>query len=991
MRAGFPMMRLAAACAVLIVTATAFGEEDESGGNAVNSTSKLIDGVNQTAQKIIDQKASDSKAIEANSKYKPTDKEAKQGITATDKAQNDNMRETVKRQFDVDEAKVAQKEAHGDLNKAKTTETRANAELKDAKATKRTYDANASVSQKEANSLGQKAQNQRNSANEFQRQADTYRAQGNDAMANKFQKNANTMNQRAAETESLQKAKQVEANDWKAKSTAQDDIISQKTSAANKATKTRTDAEVKFKEKTKVVETKQADLDSYKKTDVGKKTQTKTSKNLEDAGKLANVINYGAIGIDMADSAAKGDYDGTKKAMNDLAVNVADDLTLGAVSAGKNVYQAGKEGVGYLNEKNAANKQITEQLIYQQLRRDGYSDADASAAASGYVNGDKNSISKVKDAYSKNGKDIPDGDHVGRTWGELGKDTASATCETIKDAAVGIGEGVVKVGKGVINAGEIAVGMTEKGVAEETAKVVGENVGSDNIAAGAEVAWNTVKDNFNDAAEEVKSWFGKDTNSTIHDHIVDSLTKQGATKDEAEAAAKQYLSDKANNPGKASNAISDLKNKLKNAGRLVDKDTGEKISNGSTSDSQKTNAGTQRKPKPKDKDKEGKGSAPSDPSSGDDDTDSDGETSGTGKDSDLGRNEPVSGDPTGEGSQIPNGPAGPSLSGFLENWLTDQGQKFLENNNLNQYTRQEYEQAFKNAIAQQNAQHTVNQGGETANQISTDSANTTANAQDENSWGKHLSDAVQQSISAGLSAMGTSFGNATGSHVANELLKDIDKPKNEGDSGESGGSGGDSVGSGNSGESGDSGNSGESGSSGDSGSSGEPGSSDGNSGHGDDSDLDTDFDDPDDSDLFGPDSGGGSHHGGSNVTKSGSKKNNGSKKSSKKSGKKKKNDSATSSDPHGSKKCILCGKRKNSLEWDKDKVGWVCYDCLGRNVHGGDKKDDSTSTQKAEEYHGPKHKGCGGPLDQVQYPDQGGVFWKCTRCGHEDRWGDWVE
>ena len=985
------MTRLAVACAVLVAAAAAFGDEDESGGGAANSVGKLVDGVNQTAQKIIDQKASDSKAIEANSKYKPTDKEAKQGITATDKAQNDNMRETAKRQFDVDEAKVAQKEAQGDLNKAKTTETRANAELKDAKATKRTYDANASVSQKEANSLGQKAQSQRNSANEFQRQADTYRAQGNDAMADKFQKNANTMNQRATETESLQKAKQVEANDWKAKSTAQDDIISQKTSAANKATKTRTDAEVKFKEKTKVVETKQADLDKFKKTDVGKKTQTKTSKNLEDAGKLANVINYGAIGIDMSDAAAKGDYDGTKKAMNDLAVNVADDITLGAVSAGKNVYQAGKEGVGYLNEKNAANKRITEQLIYQQLRRDGYGDADASAAASGYVNGDKNSISKVKDAYSKNGKDIPDGDHVGRTWGELGKDTASATSETIKDAAVGIGEGVVKVGKGVGNAGEIAVGMTEKGVAKETVKVVKENMGADNIAAGAEVAWNTVKDNFNDAAEEVKSWFGKDTKSTIHDHIVDSLTKQGATKDEAEAAANQYLSDKANNPGKASNAISDLKNKLKNQGRLVDKDTGEKISNGNAADVQKADAGTQRKPKDKEKEKEGKGPAPSDPSSDDDDTDSDGETSGTGKDSDLGRNEPVSGDPTGEGSQIPQGPAGPSLPGFLEKWLTEHGQKFLENNNLNQYTWKEYEQAMKNAIAEQNAQQTVNQGGQNAQQISTDSANTTANAQDENSWGKHLTDAVQQSISAGLNAAGTGFAGKIGDHVANELVKGIERKhhgsdKGSGDSGESG-------------ESGDPGNTGDSGKSGESGDSG---------------DLDTDFDNPDDSDLFGPDSGGG--HGGGNVTKGGGKKNGGknvskggsSKKSgkkvsksgsSKKSGGKKntsksgksKDDSTTSSDPHGSKKCISCHKIKDSLEWDKDKVGWVCYDCLGRNVHGGNKKDDTASTPKAEEYHGPKHKGCGGALDQVQYPDQGGVFWKCTRCGHEDRWGDWCE
>ena len=398
-----------------------------------------------------------------------------------------------------------------------------------------------------------------------------------------------------------------------------------------------------------------------------------------------------------------------------------------------------------------------------------------------------------------------------------------------------------------------------------------------------------------------------------------------------------------------------------------------------------------------DQDQENENNQDSDSGQGnsrDNDSGQGGGEGGTGKNSDLGRSEPVSGDPTGEGSQIPQGPVGPSLPGFLEKWLTDQGQKFLENNNLNQHTWKEYEQAMKNAIAEQTAQQTVNQGGETAQQLSTDSANTTANAQSENSWGKHLSDAVQQNISAGLNAAGTGFAGKMGDHVADELVKGIEG-KHHGSGGKPGDSGG-------SGDSGDSGTAGESGTSGDSGTPGESGASgnSGDSGSGDSGtsggsgDLDTDFDNPDDSDLFGPQSSGGGHHGGSNVTKSGSKKNKGnkgSKKNAKKSGKKKKKDSTTSSDPHGSKKCIRCGKIKDSLEWDKDKVGWVCYDCLGRNVHGGEKKNDNASTQKDEEQHGPRHKGCGGHVYEDGDDGNYWVYWKCEKCGHRDHHGDWIE
>ncbi len=166
------------------------------------------------------------------------------------------------------------------------------------------------------------------------------------------------------------------------------------------------------------------------------------------------------------------------------------------------------------------------------------------------------------------------------------------------------------------------------------------------------------------------------------------------------------------------------------------------------------------------------------------------ESNGSGGDKKSGKKDlregeaPLGDDTDGEGKTSAVGPDGPSLTKFLNDQANENDQKFQEGNTLNQTVAQEREQEAKNEIAQENADNTLNQGGEAAQTIAEDSANSTANAQDQNSWNNHLSGALQQSVTVGLSSIGATFGNELGNQVANDLTKqlfgDPDKDKGHG-------------------------------------------------------------------------------------------------------------------------------------------------------------------------------------------------------------------
>lgn len=948
----------------------------------------------------------------------------------------------------------------------------------------------------------------------------------------------------------------------------QDGIIAEKADIANKATKTRTTREAQLTEKGKIVDAKKGKLSEMTKSPLAQNFKSTLTKTLETTGQVLNIISNGSDLRDLQEALHSQDPDKIADAMANAAVNKLDKT--GIIGTYKNVGDAAEqskktsftqEALDNTNMKDGQRAAIIQYLhtpkerpsddksgaIWDKLGPGmGMSLEDATTLADEYMNGSEEAKAKLEAAFNKNDRTIPERETTKSDIGyyewtkngvkEMGKGIAEQfdkTKDFVKDT--------VKDSKELIGGDKLLTNPTE--AAKEqflTTKQVFENqiksgnLSLENIGDGImfgldkqmEIQKKLLVDPASKMFDKVMSWFGSDSATLERKKIIDSLVKQGATQSEAEEAAWKYQLDKMNNPDSMSTALADLKSSLKEQGRLVDKETGEKVSNDNgeagkkadgengdkkstegdkkmgegdkkttegdpkttegdqkttegdpkttdgeqkttegdqktTEGDQKTTEGDQKttegdpkttegdpkttegdntqageeekktgdnenkqssggerhKPKPKDP-KEPK--EPQEPKNPEGDNETDKETDNEKGNSDLRTSEGQSpADPNGEGSRIPEGPAGPSFSGFFEKWLTDQGQKFLADNNLNQYTWKEYEQAMQNAIAQQNAQQTINQGGAAANQISTESANATANAQQENSWGKHLSDAVQQSITAGLTSLGTSFANVAGESVANELLKGIEGKNAHGDSGSGGGDsgsgggegssgasggegGGESGGSGASGESsgsessGDSGEHGESGGHG-GGDSGESGSSDGNSGHGGDSDLDPDFGDPDDSNLSDPSSdGGGNHKGGSGVKKNG--------------GTKKGGDSTTSSDPHGSKKCVKCGKLKTSLEWSTKDVGWVCYTCLGRNPEKKDDdknktiastpKKDNTSSNKKSTLVWPKEQfqcdGCGKMVveqDAFRGEIGGGTF--CKSCyyggtGKKAQTGQWT-
>ena len=135
-------------------------------------------------------------------------------------------------------------------------------------------------------------------------------------------------------------------------------------------------------------------------------------------------------------------------------------------------------------------------------------------------------------------------------------------------------------------------------------------------------------------------------------------------------------------------------------------------------------------------------------------------------------NEPALTDPTnGEGSQIPNGPEGPSFKNWMQKNEQKNEEKTKASSGLNKFVNQERDQETKNEISNQTSKDITNQGGDAAQAIGGQSASETANAQQQNSWTKHMSDAIQQSVTAGLSGIGAGFGDVAAGAIANEITK----------------------------------------------------------------------------------------------------------------------------------------------------------------------------------------------------------------------------
>lgn len=140
--------------------------------------------------------------------------------------------------------------------------------------------------------------------------------------------------------------------------------------------------------------------------------------------------------------------------------------------------------------------------------------------------------------------------------------------------------------------------------------------------------------------------------------------------------------------------------------------------------------------------------------------------------------------PENGGGSAPSG--GGSLDKFLDQQTQASNNRGNDSQTLNQYTTQEKEQESKNTIARQDAENTVNQGGQNSQTIGERSASTTATSQDQNSWKTTLSGALEESLTGGLVSMGTTFAENTADNIVNKLFP----PEPEPDAGPGGGGGG---------------------------------------------------------------------------------------------------------------------------------------------------------------------------------------------------------
>ena len=449
--------------------------------------------------------------------------------------------------------------------------------------------------------------------------------------------------------------------------------------------------------------------------------KTKTSK-IEKVATAINVIQHADAVIKTTDAANKGDYEGFRKESAGVIMNVADEVTLGGASAAKAVVEAGVAGKGYFKEVDKANsremKNEQAMSIARDLRASGkFTTEEATRLAEGYVNGSERDKALVDSAYDKMGKSVPERGTVNQTWSEAAETLGESAIETGGQVVGGIASAVGNVGRGVVNAGEIAVGLTEKGVAKELASTVGENMSSDNLSAGAEVIKQATGENIDAAVETVKGFFGRDEKSLQHEKIVESLMRQGATREQANDVADRYQADKEASNGGASKVISDFLATLRKPKEEAEEATKEEAEEGNLREAEAPNEDT------------------------------------TG----------------GEGKSVAESPA---TWNFFTDWLGEHQEDLAAFTGLSSILMGEAAQEVQNVLTKAAAQSTLDAGGGAARATLDESAAETAAAQDATSWGSALANGLQQGVETGAASFGESFGGTLGDRAANSVFGD---------------------------------------------------------------------------------------------------------------------------------------------------------------------------------------------------------------------------
>ncbi len=534
----------------------------------------------------------------------------------------------------------------------------------------------------------------------------------------------NAAKQEAAKLqEKANKLKTDYDNASKAASKAREDL--------GKAQQAQVEAKNKLQRSEKAVTQAKKDLTMAKKVQesVAKHSTTKEGPQKTKASKVEkvataiNAIQHADAVIKTTDAANKGDYEEFRKESAGVIMNVADEVTLGGASAAKAVVEAGVAGKGYFKEVDKANsremKNEQAMSIARDLRASGkFTTEEATRLAEGYVNGSERDKALVDSAYNTMGKSVPERGTVNQTWAEAAETIGESAIETLTDVGQGVAGAVGNVGRGVVNAGEIAVGLTETGVAKELASTVEENMSSDNLSAGAEVIKQATTENIEAAVEAVKSLWGGDEKSLQHEKIVESLMRQGATREQANDVADRYQADKEASNGGASKVISDFLATLRKPKEEAEEEVDEAQSL---------------------REAEG-GELP----------------------------------PAGDVTSVAEGPGGGSLGGFTKDREVERtGETASDNVFANLTTTAREQEGGWNEQVEISSRITLEEGATAAQEIGRKSAAETAAAQDANSWGDAIADGIEQGVSAGLTAAGASFGGALGDEIGHRAANSV--------------------------------------------------------------------------------------------------------------------------------------------------------------------------------------------------------------------------
>lgn len=641
---------------------------------------------------------------------------------------------------DLNFAQGEQKIAKDDLT-AKTKEaTKAKDNLTKAQNDKVHYDNEAGRAQNKSNDFKNKGNAQMAESDNLKKQAAEMRKNNKPGEAAKLESQSKKLEADAKSNFQKSDSYAQKADDFRAKSKAQDGIIAEKQKISDTATHNQKLSQDNFNTKTKNVETKTQRFDKAKEDliDKAKKSPDPSTKRkiLEKVGDALDAIGVGDAGKKARDAIKSGDPEKIENALKDVAYSVADIPTAGAATGARNIVNAGAE----VNNMNTDQKQLDNTVMVDgqraQIVKDLFTQKDANGnhmtiqeankLADGYMNGDKDAVSQVNSFYKDNdinGGKPPERGSTELTWKEVGeevldyggrlKDNVKNMPGAIVDQAKNTKDLVVETGKDLKDIATMD-DATMQQLMEN--KLTSGAWTWDNVKEGLDLGKDKVKDGVGGAVDAAwdwtKSWWGGDKATTERENIINSLMEQGATKPEAEKVAWQYQFDKNNNPGGKSTAITDFKNDLRDQGRLIDKETGEKVP-------------------PKDDEK-----------------------GGSLKDEVTANSDPEGGKPE----------IAPGSIGSLGSFLTDMGNDIIKNTadqyGLNNKTLDDIKNAWQNWQSKQNNNQLVNTAGETANDITKNSAVTTAQEQDKNSLTTKMADAGEDAVKQGVNNAAVTVANA---------------------------------------------------------------------------------------------------------------------------------------------------------------------------------------------------------------------------------------